>query len=72
MKIVERKYCNIHIKGMVVMCAFSDGDCSKCDEQFSTEYTPCNKVCDPCSSTHNICAVCGNDAVTTENDAQDE
>jgi hypothetical protein len=50
--------CNKHDK-MVVLHAFSSGDCIVCGKEITTEHIPCNKVCPDCSEEHGLCEICG-------------
>ena len=44
---------------MVVLHAFSEGECEMCGEKISTPHIPCDKVCNECSEKFNFCEVCG-------------
>ena len=57
--------CNKHDK-MVVMHAFSSGNCIKCDEEVTTSHIPCNKVCPECSENYGLCEICGEEMVKTK------
>ncbi len=50
--------CHRHDK-MVVMHAFSKGNCTICDKEIQTPHIPCNKVCPVCSENHRVCEICG-------------
>lgn len=50
--------CKKH-KNMMVLHAFSSGNCIRCNKEVVTEHIPCNKVCDSCSTEYNLCCVCG-------------
>ena len=52
------KDCGSH-NGMVVMHAFDNTNCEKCNGKIVTEHMPGNKVCSKCSDEHGLCAVCG-------------
>ena len=57
--------CNKHDR-MVVMHAFSTGNCIKCDEEVTTPHIPCNKVCPECSETYGLCEICGDEMLKTK------
>lgn len=50
--------CDIH-SDMIVMSAFSEGQCEKCDGKIITSHIPCNKICGKCSVEYNLCIICG-------------
>lgn len=50
--------CNKHDK-MVVLHAFSNGDCIICGKEIIIEHIPCNKVCPECSEEQGLCEICG-------------
>jgi len=50
--------CNRHDK-MIVLDAFSEGKCKKCDSEIITEHIPCNVICEKCSVKFNLCEICG-------------
>lgn len=52
--------CN-NCKGMVVMHAFSFGNCAFCGEDVSTPHIPCYRYCDECAENKSICKQCGNE-----------
>ncbi len=45
-------------KNMIVMHAFSEGNCISCGKKISTEHIPCDKLCKECSEDTNSCACC--------------
>lgn len=55
-------------KGKVVLHAFSNGKCQKCDCDVQTAHIPCDKLCDGCSDKHNCCKECGCDIQSDDND----
>jgi hypothetical protein len=59
------KECGSH-KGMIVLHAFADTNCIKCNDKIVTEHTPGNKVCDKCSEELDLCAVCGKQVKLTD------
>lgn len=44
---------------MIVLHAFSDGECEVCEKHIQTEHIPCNKVCRECSFEKELCMSCG-------------
>ena len=50
--------CGKH-KNMIVMHAFSKGECELCGKEIQTSHIPCDKVCKECSEEHKVCQVCG-------------
>ena len=46
-------------KGMIVMHAFSDGECEICEQKVVTSHIPCDKLCENCSTVYSRCKVCG-------------
>jgi hypothetical protein len=52
------KDCGKHV-GMIVMHAFSTGECKICGHVLFTGHIPCDKVCEECSEKHILCKVCG-------------
>lgn len=44
---------------MIVLHAFSQGECVECDAHIDTGHIPCDKVCQKCSNEKNLCEVCG-------------
>lgn len=46
-------------EGIVVLHAFSHGNCKICDKEIDTPHIPCYEVCKKCSETQNICEQCG-------------
>lgn len=44
---------------MIVLHAFSNGECIICNCEVVTGHIPCDKVCDECSKENNICKSCG-------------
>ena len=50
--------CGKH-NDMIVLHAFSQGECEKCNCKIDTAHTPCDKVCEKCSEEFNLFKVCG-------------
>ncbi len=46
-------------KGKIVLHAFSNGNCEKCEVEIITSHIPCDKVCKECSEKYNLCKECG-------------
>lgn len=46
-------------KNRIVMHAFSNGNCTLCNDEITCVDTPCDKVCQNCSLLNNLCQVCG-------------
>ncbi len=46
-------------KNQVVLHAFSNGNCERCNKEIVTSHTPCNKLCEKCSLLYNRCQSCG-------------
>ena len=44
---------------IIVLHAFSNGECKICNEEITTPHIPCNKVCESCSEKDNLCEQCG-------------
>jgi len=51
--------CDKHSQGMIVLHAFSDGECEVCGQEVVTAHIPCDEVCERCSEDNNLCQVCG-------------
>ena len=50
--------CEKH-QQMIVLHAFSEGECKKCGSKVTTAHIPCDIVCDECSNKYSLCKVCG-------------
>jgi hypothetical protein len=61
--------CNKHDK-MIVMHAFSTGNCIICNEIITTPHIPCNKVCPICSEKHSLCEICGDKIIDKKDEKQ--
>lgn len=46
-------------KGKIVLHAFSNGKCEKCNCDVVTPHIPCDKVCLKCSEEYSLCKECG-------------
>jgi hypothetical protein len=46
-------------KNIVVLHAFSDSNCSRCNEEISTPHIPAYEVCEACSEKEAVCQQCG-------------
>ncbi len=46
-------------KNIVVLHAFSSGECTVCKEVVNTGHIPCYKVCLECSEELHLCQQCG-------------
>lgn len=44
---------------MIVLHAFSEGECKICKKKILTVHIPCYELCDECSEENNICKQCG-------------
>ena len=51
--------CDNCLKGRMVLHAFSQGNCIKCDCDITTEHIPCDLVCKDCSNENMLCEECG-------------
>jgi len=51
-------YCDKH-DNLVVIHAFSKGDCIVCGEEFMCHHTPPDSVCWKCVEEFKVCPVCG-------------
>lgn len=51
--------CDKCLKGRIVLHAFSQGNCIKCDCDITTAHIPCDRVCKDCSNEHMLCEECG-------------
>jgi hypothetical protein len=49
--------CN-NCKHMIVLHAFSEGECKHCKEKITTSHIPCHEVCKTCSEKHDVCEQC--------------
>lgn len=56
---MDRKYYCVNHNSDIVLHAFSDGNCIKCDADIVTEHIPCDKVCEACAEKYDICRKCG-------------
>lgn len=45
-------------KTMIVLSAFSNGNCYICDKKITTSHIPCDKLCEECSDEQMRCKVC--------------
>jgi len=61
-----RNYCK-NCKNMVVMHAFSFGNCYSCREEISTPHIPVERLCLKCSEETGLCQSCGNKIETDPN-----
>jgi hypothetical protein len=50
--------CDKH-ENMVVLHAFSDGECENCGKEITTSHIPCDKICETCSEKYKLCVICG-------------
>jgi len=57
--------CDKHYR-MVVLHAFSTGNCKFCGEEITTPHIPCNKVCPECSEKIGVCEICGEEILKTK------
>jgi len=46
-------------KNMIVLHAFSDGECQNCGTHIQTPHIPCDVICEHCSVLYKLCQVCG-------------
>lgn len=51
--------CKECIKPKIVLHAFSEGKCNKCECKVVTSHIPCDVVCSECSEEHQLCRECG-------------
>lgn len=45
---------------MIVLHAFSFGNCELCEKEISTSHIPCDKICPKCAEENDLCESCGN------------
>lgn len=53
-------------KNMIVMHAFSEGECQNCGCHIDTSHIPCDKICEICSIKYKLCQVCGKELTPEE------
>jgi len=53
-------------KNMIVLHAFSEGNCENCDCVISTPHIPCDRICEACSIKYKLCQVCGKELTQEE------
>lgn len=46
-------------KKLMVLHAFSEGECKACELVFQRGHIPCGGYCDDCAKRYNICYNCG-------------
>ena len=51
--------CN-KCKNMIILHAFSSGNCEKCGKEITTPHIPCDKLCKECANKFDRCKQCGN------------
>jgi hypothetical protein len=51
--------CDKCQKGKIVLHAFSQGNCTKCNCDITTAHIPCDLVCEDCSNENMLCRECG-------------